>query len=457
MNDDPILDLSEKKVNQIQEKYGVLEPLLGDYLTPAKALEYRLEAAQKLGISLRTLRRYLQQFKHNGLVTLARKKRTDAGQYRVFNDNILTQAGQLLEENPFRSIPTLMRLLQTKPEIADQVQTISESTLYHHLKKKGYILKKKNLQHRKDAYIGFEAQHANQLWQGDARHGIPLPNPDDPAKTKMTFLFAWVDDFSRLILYAKYYWDEKLPRMEDSFRQAVLRWGLPDKIYCDNGRVYLAKAFLAVVNDLEVRKIHHPPYQAWCKGKVEAVMRRIKQFQSEAVLANFQTIEELNSALYAWLHVEYHTKIHSSTGQTPLERFQQSGVKFPPRRVTDLEKFNGYFLYRENRKIDKLGRIQIQGNVYPLKGLPIGTQVEVRFDPFDLSVVQIYHEGRFFQKLNAAMITSSIFRNLPAERPATAKVSKAAQDYFQKLRQHHLEKIRLGLDKVDLSQINHQE
>jgi len=273
----------------------------------------------------------------------------------------------------------------------------------------------------------------------------------------MTFLFAWVDDFSRLIIYARYYWDEKLPRMEDSFRQGALCWGLPEKIYCDNGRVYLAKAFLAVVNDLQVRKIHHPPYQAWCKGKVEAVMRRIKQFQSEAQLANFQTIEELNSALQAWLHVEYHSKIHSATGQTPLERFQQSVLKHPPRRIADLEKFNSYFLYRENRKIDKYGQIKIQGNVYPLKGLPIGTQVEVRFDPFDLSVVFVHHEGRFFQKLNATIITSSVFQNLPAERPASVKVSKAAQDYFAKVRQQHLEKIRLGLGNVNLSQINNQE
>lgn len=459
MKDDSIFNLPEEKVNQIKEKYDLLEPLLGEpgeYFTPKKEMEYRLEVAQRLKISLRTLRRYLQKVKKNGLTALARKERSDAGQNRVINDKILKRAGELIEENPFRSIPTLMRLLKAQEDITDQVRAMSGSTLYQHLKKQGVILRKKTLQHPKDGYIGFEARYANRLWQGDARHGIPLPNPNDPGKTKMTYLFAWMDDFSRQIMYARYYWDEKLPRMEDSFRQAVLRWGIPERIYCDNGRVYIAKAFLAVVNDLDVRKIHHPPYQAWCKGKVESVMRRIKQFQEEARMADFGTIEELNSALNAWIHMEYHRKIHSSTGQTPIERYRQSIQKKPPRRIKDLEKFNDYFLMREHRKVDKHKRIKLQNNAYELKGLPIGTTVEVRFDPFDLSSVHIYHESKFYQKLTASKISNQVYKNIPHERPVSKKVSRASRDYFQKLREEHMKEIRLGLENVNLSNLNEE-
>ena len=86
-------------------------------------------------------------------------------------------------------------------------------------------------------YRRFKAEYPNQLWQTDVRHGIPLPHPDKAGKRKMTYLFAWVDDFSRKIMDARYYWDEKLPLMEDSFRQVVLRWGLPKKLYYDNGEV----------------------------------------------------------------------------------------------------------------------------------------------------------------------------------------------------------------------------
>ena len=34
-------------------------------------------------------------------------------------------------------------------------------------------------------------------------------------------------------MYAKYYFNHKLPSMEGSFKYASLRWGLPEKPYCD--------------------------------------------------------------------------------------------------------------------------------------------------------------------------------------------------------------------------------
>jgi hypothetical protein len=174
-------------------------------------------------------------------------------------------------------------------------------------------------------------------------------------------------------------------------------------------------------------------------------------------MADFQTIEELNTALAAWLHVEYHTKIHSSTGQTPIERYRHSVQKKVPRRITDLEKFNGYFLLRENRKVDKYGQIKIQNNIYPLKGLPIGTTVEVRFDPFDMSTVHVHHESKFYRKLNASLITSKVYKDVPKERPASRKISKASREYFRKLREKHMENVRLGLEDINLSNLNNRD
>jgi len=117
----------------------------------------------------------------------------------------------------------------------------------------------------------------------------------------MTYLFAWMDDFSRKFMYARYYRDEKLPRMEDCFRQAVLRWGLPEKIYYDNGALFISNYFLFLVSDLEIKKIQHRAYAAWCKEKIENSMKTLKRFQREA---GFRTIEELNNTLHAWIEVE---------------------------------------------------------------------------------------------------------------------------------------------------------
>ena len=46
-------------------------------------------------------------------------------------------------------------------------------------------------------------------------------------------LFAIIDDFSRAIVHGEFYWDEKLPRLEDALKKAILRHGVPSQFYCD--------------------------------------------------------------------------------------------------------------------------------------------------------------------------------------------------------------------------------
>jgi len=278
-------NFNNRQLEEIHNRYALLEPLLDDYLSREEKIKYAREVRQHLQISERTLRRYLQRFRE-----ITRKKLSDAGTMRVFSEQVLKRAQELLEQNPRRSIPMLMELLRADTRVGEKLKNISLSTLYFYLKKSGHDFRGRSNDPPSGGYRRFEADYPNQLWQGDARHGIPLPHPDKPGKSRMTYLFAWVDDFSRKIMYARYYWDEKLPRMEDCFRRAVLRWGLPERLYCDNGRVYISKHFLLMLTELKVKKIHHRAYAAWCKGKAENTMKAFKRFQSEAVLAGFRTL-----------------------------------------------------------------------------------------------------------------------------------------------------------------------
>ena len=62
------------------------------------------------------------------------------------------------------------------------------------------------------------------------------------------------------------------------------------------------------------------------KGKVERVFWTIQQdFQASLRLPgqNVATLEELNAKFSLWLQSVYHTRIHSSTGMTPTERYQR--------------------------------------------------------------------------------------------------------------------------------------
>lgn len=440
--------MTDEQFSDVGEKYALLEPILEISLSPSERRRLRQEAMTRLGISERTLRTWLSAIKRHGMAGLVRKVRSDRGKERKFVSALLEKIVVLLRENPYRTIPGVMKLLAADPHSVDAINAISASSVYRRLKEARIDLSALRVSTDQKTYRHFEAAYINQLWQGDARHGIPIPDPANPTKSKMTYLFAWIDDYSRKILFAKYYWDEKLPRLEDAFRQAVLRWGLPEKIYLDNGSAYVSKQFAFIVSGLGVRKIHHPPYQSWCKGKVEAIMKLIKGFQREAAMAGFKTIEELNSALEAWLDIEYDRKIHSTTGQTPHERFIQSAERFPPKRITDLEKFIHLFFWQTERTVTKFGFISLKSNTYRIRGVAPGEIVSVRFDPFDLSEIFVYHRQRFLAAVKAHLLTNRQTPEIPEERKTPAPiVSEHARTYFTALRERHLSHKKIDADR----------
>ena len=173
------------------------------------------------------------------------------------------------------------------------------------------------------------------------------------------------------------------------------------------------------------------------RGKIEAIMKTIKQeFQSEADRAGFLTLEELNSALWAWIDVEYHRRNHSTTGEPPVDRFV-SGLASDHRRVEDLAWFEALFLQREERKVGKYGTVKLEGNTYRTTA-SAGSSVEIRYDPFDLRKVWRFEHGRSVETLGPQKLTNQIAIQIPEEERRTApQVSQAAGAYFSALRERH--------------------
>ena len=67
----------------------------------------------------------------------------------------------------------------------------------------------------------YEHARPNACWQSDLSDGLWLPDPTDPARHRKCYLHAFIDDHSRLIPHAAFYWRESLPALEDCFRQAI--------------------------------------------------------------------------------------------------------------------------------------------------------------------------------------------------------------------------------------------
>jgi transposase InsO family protein len=363
----------------------------------------------------------------------------------VYDEALRNKIIELVRELPGRSVPTLRRLLSEDERYAEKILSISDRTIYRFLAENGLGQRQRHRMMREDgrrAYKAFEAAHSMALVQGDARDGIWLKLPD--GKTSKSYLFLWIDDYSRKILFGKYYLSEKLPCLEDSFKHMVLRWGIPLKIYCDSGKVYISRHFMGLLAELEVKQLRHKPYQAYAKGKIEAANRTIKnEFQAEASLADFHTIEELNSAFWAWVEVVYNKRVHSATGESPDERFLK-GLPEQHRRVSDLGSFHRMFLWKESRTVSKYGRIKLYSNQYPVQQAPHGTVVQVRFDPFNLDEVYIYDgANHYLETTSPSKKVTETAPNIPEEsRKSPQKVSQQSVAMFTRLREKHRQQLK---------------
>ena len=451
--------ITDQEQQAFERRLALVETWLDESIDEAERRAVVQAYQQEQGLCDRTLRNYIKRYREQGAKGLWFYRRTKHSQ-RIAHEELRKKILELVEERPSRTVPKLRRLLMADEQFFSLIQGVSDRTIYRFLAEQGLTQKArmaKRMHQGRKAFHRFEASCSLELVQGDARDGIWLPSPKDNSTMKKTYLFAWVDDHSRKILHAQYFWDEKLPRMEETFKTMVLRWGIPQKVYLDNGNVYIAAQFSSILTDLNVKKIHHGPYQSWCKGKVESVMKIIKQdFQADAQQAGFLTLEELNSALWAWLDVEYNQRVHSSTGQRPQVRFLQ-GLPENHLRVDDLQWFENLFLQRETRTVTKYGEIKLEGNKYKTTARH-GTVVEVRFDPFDLTKIWRFENGLAIETLGVSkLVNNQIRKPVEEQQEPQHRVSQNAARYFTKLREDQKRLYQSQGRQLQISRLKTQE
>ncbi|MCP4544627.1 MAG: hypothetical protein GY832_46590 [Chloroflexi bacterium] len=169
----------------------------------------------------------------------------------------------------------------------------------------------------------------------------------------------------------------------------------------------------------------------------------------EVEVSDIATLSELNESLWAWLERIYHRHVHSETKQTPLDRYM-TGLEHV--RSADSETIRLAFLWREKRKVRRNATISFQSNTYQVDPSLAGRSLELRYDPFDLSRIELYlndadgfiqdAEGRVHQYLGTATVTiQKRQRHLKVERLATQPPDppkpKSSLDFLAALREEY--------------------
>lgn len=413
--------------------------------------EMEIPHSMKKRVTAKTIGNYLSRYTKHGFEGLKRKPRRDRHVVKSLPNNVITLLKFLKEEEPARSSAQIVRLVSEMEE--GKNVRLTERTVSRLLKNNG--LTRKNLKPKK-IHRRFEMDTINDLWETDISDGIFLER-----EKRMTYCFAFLDDHSRIIPHAQFYFDEKLPRLEDCLKKAVLKRGIPKAIYADNGSVFISNQFKRICAELGIRLMHHLPYSPQSKGKIERFFLRMqKEFLLEARSADMQSLDELNSHFQTWLEVDYHRREHASIGVAPIDRFTRAMETTKIRTVESMEEITEIFLYREKRKVHKRsGTIRVSGNEYQVTDVSLlDLCVDVLFDPYDMTRIFIYHDGKFVQTALPLNLKNYHAHSIPEEKSKTEKTIKQSSiDFFTRLKQKELELSKKESQKIDFTKIRKEK
>jgi putative transposase len=366
-------------------RYALIRPALEPGLSKAERgrLVRALAEAEHLGpdgrlvrVGRSTLDDWIRAYRQGGFEALVPKPRvvvprTPAG--------VLELAFALKRERPERTVAQVHQIMLAAGECPPTVRALQT-----HLARAGLNVRADGRSPHK-VYGRFEASVRNELWTGDGLHGPILAG----STARRAVLLAFIDDHSRLLVGWRWGTGEDVFRLEAALRSGLMARGVPKAILVDRGSAFVSSQLLRACAVLGVKLIHASPRAATTKGKIERYFRTVRdQFLVE--IDDGIELVELNRLFSAWLEVVYHRRVHTETGQTPLERFDSAGAPRLPTPALLREAF----LWSQERTVTKTATVSLHGNRYEIDPALAGRKVELIFDPFDLLRIEVRYQHR---------------------------------------------------------------
>ncbi|MGH9177753.1 MAG: DDE-type integrase/transposase/recombinase [Acidimicrobiales bacterium] len=317
------------------------------------------------------------------------------------SSEVLARAEALKREAPARTAAQVVEVMA-----AAGAEAPSARTIQRHFARVGLNTRPDGSPPR--AYGRFEASAPNELWTGDALHGPAVAG-------RKAYLLAFIDDHSRALVGHRWSSSEDTVRLEAALRAGLACRGVPRAILVDRGAAFVSAPLARACAVLGIRLIHASPRAATTKGKIERFFRTVRsQFLVELeARGGAGDLAELNALFTAWVEVVYHRRAHTETKTTPLERFLSAGVPSVP----PPELLHEAFLWSEFRRVTKTAQVALHGNSFEVDVALVGRRVELVFNPFDLTDIDVRFENRPMGKAVAVRIGRHVH---PQARPEAA-------------------------------------
>lgn len=317
--------------------------------------------------------------KARNLESLYPEDRRDRGRPRVMDEETIAALVRLKGERRGLSLPVLLKEAKTRGILPGRL-TVSYATIYRIFKLHGVSGSDTSYPDRRR----FEAELPNDIWQSDCLHG---PKVLHDGKMRKSYLFAFIDDMTRLVPHAGFYLNERIDSYVDAFIKALSKRGLPRKLYVDNGPAFSTQILRHATASLGIALIHSRPYRPEGRGKIERFFRTVRM-QLLSTIEDGVTLEELNRKLGGFIDI-YHISRHSATKEAPLDRYGNHVhlIREAPKHLMD------HFRKRVTRKVDKDRTVSLDGRLYEAPVPLIGATVTLLYHDGDPARVEVIHNG----------------------------------------------------------------
>ena len=388
----------------------------------------------RVRVSRQTIDRWIRHWRAGGFEALVP---TPARVSARTPAEVLEVAVALKGENPERTAAQIARIMYSQSGWAPSERTLQRH--FVHLELGGQL--------RLDpppVFGRFEAERCNELWVGDVLHGPMITD-------RKTYLFAFLDDRSRAVTGYRFGLSEDTVWLAAALRPALASRGVPGSIYVDNGTCYVDSWLLRACACLGIKLVHSAPGRPQGRGKIERFFRTVReQFLveiTEQVAAGISGLAELNRLFAAWVETVYHTAVHSETGMAPLARWR-AGIP-DPLPLPSPAQLREAFLWSEFRTVTTNATVSLHNNRYQVDELLIGRKVELVFDPFDLTNIDVRYGGRSFGKAVAFSIGRHAHPKARPEHPDTP-TEPSGIDYLRLLDATHTQQLESRINYTAL-------
>ena len=372
-----------------------VEELRKEFVLAEKECNNFSSLCREFGITRRTGYKWKERYQNGEpLSDLSRKPATTANKTPVDTELLIVS---LRIENPGWGAKKLKEVLERQGHIIPSVKTVNNI-----LHRYGCISPEESAKHK--AYIRFEKEHCNEMWQTDFKGEFKM------ADNNYCFPLNIFDDHSRFAI-------KIAPSLNTAniviptFRSAFEEFGLPNSILSDNGAQFSGfrqgyTQFEKWLMNHDVLPIHGRIKHPQTQGKIERFHRTMKnELLKHTVIHN---IDDANTQFRMWREKYNTLRPHEALGmKCPADVYVPSN-----RSYTDAVYPYEYGGQYHVLKVNSWGYVRFNGWQIYLSETMINEHIEFRPNPLGDSFVACYRNFKIaeFSSLDGKLINRKISR-----------------------------------------------